>query len=111
MKPETVYDANNKSHLMFKELPNNVMKVDYLFGKKLLDEYWINKKEHAIIKKNVYSKQLKDYKYMITLKYKLSVKFIDKTRDILYDDFLNAFVKEWNLRERYCIDCYKKYFS
>ena len=110
MQPEIVFDNNKCKHLMFKELPKSVMEVKYLFRRKLLDEFWIHRSSSAIIKKNCYSKALKDYKYMISLKHKFMLNFVDGKKEVSDKEFEQAFIQEWNLRERYVRDCVRKYF-
>ena len=110
MQPEIVLDKYNCKHLMFKELPKSVMEVKYLFRRKLLDEFWIHRSSSAIIKKNPYSKALKDYKYMISLKRHFTINFVDGRKGVTDKEFERAFVQEWKLREKYVMSCIKKYF-
>ena len=108
-----VKDIYGKSHWMLNDLPECAIIVNYAFGQKVSFELWYDRKYDRFIKLNSYTKQIPGYKYMIfkgnPCKNKLW--YSGKGRDYTRDELINYLRNELYKRDKYIIECKKKYFN
>ena len=109
-----VKDNKGTSHWMLNDLPECAIIVNYAFGQKVSFELWYDRKYDRFIKLNSYTKQIPGYKYMI---FKgdpcksASLWNNGKGRNYTRNELINYLRNELYKRDKYIIECKKKYFN